>query len=184
MIYITTNPGVDLHILLEEIRTTISPATPMCVGNDDGSVFIETDVTLDESQEAALLSAVASHDAEPLSALIPKLLRMAGAHYEKCRDLGFIYDGKAFTGSLNSITQLNTGRQVTATESYPIYIPTKSGVKYSVANATALQGLFDSMKTHTRTCLENFANASDAIVTATDKASAQAAYDAYVSIGE
>ena len=55
-----------------------------------------------------------------------------------------------------------------------------NGTKYSIANEADYDALFDAVELSARTMLESLADANHNIVTAVDKATAQAAYDAYL----
>ena len=146
----------------------------------DSTLICEFDITLDATNKTNLDSIVANHDREPLSMLKSRLVSQANAIYNARRDAGTTYNGSSFSGSINAIASASMGKHKKSGYTYPINAPTMNGTKYSIANEADYDALFDAVELSARTMLESLADANHNIVTAVDKATAQAAYDAYL----
>lgn len=179
-VYSTPRFGdISIALLREEINAAITPAVcgGLCFGGT--VVHIEPDIDLNTAQQASFQLTVENHDNEPLPTLKANLIKLATEYYEIDRDTGFLHNGHTFSGNISSISHLSVGKHMKASEVYPVTAPTAAGVSYSIANEADFDGIFNAMKAHARSCLENFADASNSIAIAADKSAAQAAYDAY-----
>ena len=177
----TATVDVNSQLILLEIGVAISPAVVSGIGVIGFDVYVTTDVALDGSQLAAMSSAVANHDPEPLPALIGRLAYQAGTYYQQKMDLGFTHATKQFPltsaaiGDWSSLNQSKDDPSMT----YPIKIPSANGTQYLIVDSSDVSTMFENAVQTGKANVDAYSTALDAIVTSVTKESAQAVYDAY-----